>query len=424
MQAIYRNSYATISATHAKDGSGGCFNNSIKAEAALLTQEVEIHSKNTSVCFAPQLSHAYFAHPHADQVEPPPVSTRGWILQERALARRVIHYTAHELAWECHQAVECLCGRVKTQERGNWKAAIWSAWNQASTASELHDLWDNLVDGFTERNLSHDSDRLVAFSGIIAEFEAAGSGDIIMGVWKEQPIETMSWFVSPSQAITTRRLQTQIAPSWSWASLIGQVKFPHLAFSTVRDHRIFPVHSEFLANNISTGPRITDSAEMQSHVITISGQVIQRKVSIDVEVTGASSKYLLFSHDDLSSCRFLPDVPSEIEQLPKDCLVTCVLWSIMPDGDLGALPLWGDIGVQHLYGEASYLMVLHPSTHHPDCYERLGVARLVWSRRNSDNWPRPHDHLLSATGIKVEDVKAATAEEWFRDALIQMIKII
>lgn len=35
------------------------------------------------------------------------LNKRGWVLQERALARRTIYFTEHQTYWECGEGVRC-----------------------------------------------------------------------------------------------------------------------------------------------------------------------------------------------------------------------------------------------------------------------------------------------------------------------------
>jgi hypothetical protein len=44
-----------------------------------------------------------------------PLSTRGWVLQERALARRTLFFTANQMYWECGDGIRCETLRKLTQ---------------------------------------------------------------------------------------------------------------------------------------------------------------------------------------------------------------------------------------------------------------------------------------------------------------------
>ncbi|KAI1420301.1 hypothetical protein F5Y12DRAFT_137021 [Xylaria sp. FL1777] len=61
-----------------------------------------------------------FAQPHVlgttldghDSFYSNPVSARGWCFQEQLLASRVVHFTKHEIYWECGSCSTCECGQV------------------------------------------------------------------------------------------------------------------------------------------------------------------------------------------------------------------------------------------------------------------------------------------------------------------------
>ena len=44
-----------------------------------------------------------------------PLSSRGWVLQEHALARRTIFFTEHQMYWECGEGVRCETGTKMTK---------------------------------------------------------------------------------------------------------------------------------------------------------------------------------------------------------------------------------------------------------------------------------------------------------------------
>jgi hypothetical protein len=42
-----------------------------------------------------------------NDVDAGPLNQRAWVLQERALSRRIIHFTANYTYWECGEGVRC-----------------------------------------------------------------------------------------------------------------------------------------------------------------------------------------------------------------------------------------------------------------------------------------------------------------------------
>jgi hypothetical protein len=103
MATVYQNSYCNIAATAAPDGSTGCF----MERNPFLAQPCRV-SVLTSYSDAWLKSGAYEIAPldlwwrYMDQA---PLNLRGWVVQERLLAPRVIHFGKHQIFWECHELV-------------------------------------------------------------------------------------------------------------------------------------------------------------------------------------------------------------------------------------------------------------------------------------------------------------------------------
>ena len=111
--------------------------------------------------------------------------------------------------------------------------------------------WPFVVEVFNRRKLSFESDKLPALSGI-AKVLARKIGNIYLaGIWKQHVFQDLLWRVSPYDDDTTywsnkeyiqeskrvrfcKRPSTVTpassyrAPSWSWATLDGPVRFERL----------------------------------------------------------------------------------------------------------------------------------------------------------------------------------------------------
>jgi hypothetical protein len=61
--------------------------------------------------------------PWSDMFEDAPLAQRAWILQERMIATRILHFSESELFWEC-QAVSSREGSSITQF-GDWTGESW-----------------------------------------------------------------------------------------------------------------------------------------------------------------------------------------------------------------------------------------------------------------------------------------------------------
>jgi hypothetical protein len=94
MQAVFSNAYCVIAAASA-DG----------AVHGFLKRDIESHPLR-----AVKVGSVYFSAVTNDfsrDVLQSPLNTRGWVLQERALARRTIFFTANQMYWECGDGIRC-----------------------------------------------------------------------------------------------------------------------------------------------------------------------------------------------------------------------------------------------------------------------------------------------------------------------------
>ena len=164
--------------------------------------------------------------------EEAPLFTRAWAFQERLLSTRIVHFLPSELVWECVSGVSCECGNMdginssasnlkkhpgNSQIETNPSQLRETILRRASRCNE----WQNLVTQYTSLNLSFESDRIAAFSGIAARLAEDSVGRYIAGTWTDMLPATLCW--STMRRTVTRSADEQDhtakAPSWSWASV-------------------------------------------------------------------------------------------------------------------------------------------------------------------------------------------------------------
>lgn len=96
MESVFSSAYCTIAATSAQSSEDGFLHRT---------------KPRNYVCLqTPSGDKVYFAENiddfHTD-VEEATLNTRGWVLQERALSRRSIHFASNQIYWECGKGVRC-----------------------------------------------------------------------------------------------------------------------------------------------------------------------------------------------------------------------------------------------------------------------------------------------------------------------------
>ena len=96
MEKVFGSAYCTIAASSAKDSTEGF----LSPRSPIQYVKVP-YTSDTSLYICDSIDNF-----HRD-VEEGELSKRGWVLQERALSHRTIHFTKKQTYWECGQGVYC-----------------------------------------------------------------------------------------------------------------------------------------------------------------------------------------------------------------------------------------------------------------------------------------------------------------------------
>lgn len=230
MAFIYKHAFITIAASCASDESQGCFrkrnapgiqplwlfsNPLISAEPeAGYSQTIYISSQNN------QEKLGYLAH-------------RGWVLQERILSQRIVHFAEEEVHWECRKqdASEAWpgCGKQSGAVQPLRSSILYGRCLDTGTQCLS---WHTIVRHYSFCQLTYDSDKLPAMSGLAREManlrkDANDAEDEYLGgLWRSTLLLDLCWIVDND---TAKIPKEYLAPSWSWASLHAKVKFTVVA---------------------------------------------------------------------------------------------------------------------------------------------------------------------------------------------------
>jgi hypothetical protein len=238
MAEVYTKSYCNIAATAASNGEG-CFvvRDACGVEPCLIESSIFVRDATGAYVIA-------YDDFWSINLRNAPLHQRGWVLQERLLSPRTIHFGSEQLFWECqyHTACESYPGGIPTQLK-NPRTKAWRLFDSLLTRNEvsvapnvdvgqsklsmLYETWSETVEWYTECKITIQSDKLVAIAGIahtVAEFTGER---YLAGLWENQDLAIqLLWHVlsrrqadnSPSQRADFYR-----APSWSWACLEATV---------------------------------------------------------------------------------------------------------------------------------------------------------------------------------------------------------
>ncbi|KAL8342642.1 hypothetical protein RB598_004151 [Gaeumannomyces tritici] len=194
MGSIYANALVTITATGAANSSEGCFLSNPIAEGSdsLYKHEVKlpivISGRYIGDMFAAPLSMRRNLNGLEGLGAELTVScweNRAWMLQERFFSRRIVHFGASQVHWECEQMV---ASQMRPFAELRWRAA-----STKKPVLNMERWWCELLSQYTSSELSVDGDRLPAIASIAKEIAEAHKLTYVAGVYAEMFPRCLVW---------------------------------------------------------------------------------------------------------------------------------------------------------------------------------------------------------------------------------------
>ncbi|KAI0156807.1 hypothetical protein GGR57DRAFT_462385 [Xylariaceae sp. FL1272] len=162
---------------------------------------------------------------------------RGWALQERLLAPRILHFTKDQILWECgnnrfltesyplgmnmypfsHDHIGCRFNLPLRQD--------------SSSQDLLSKEWTDFVRQYSGRNLTYpEKDKLAAISAIAQHFSAFFGEEYYAGHFLSQMPTDLVWRHIEGRYRASSALRAKVHrrfPTWSWTSVDGEVIHIH-----------------------------------------------------------------------------------------------------------------------------------------------------------------------------------------------------
>lgn len=167
--------------------------------------------------------HQYTRNPDfLDRVAP--LLRRAWVLQERLISRRLLHFTPLELVFECYSGNKTESGFCWVDSAAKHSLSELNKPETEGTGSSTPDLvsfmkmWRRLVEDFTHLQLTRNEDTLPAMAGLAKKtmaLTAQSQDDYLAGLWRQTFVEDMMW----QRRLSVRAIEriNNNVPSWSWA---------------------------------------------------------------------------------------------------------------------------------------------------------------------------------------------------------------
>jgi hypothetical protein len=151
-----------------------------------------------------------------------------------------LSYSSQELYWECPAllASESYPAGIPKDHDRNFERRYFtelkmkmSGSHAPSDRARVHMLWQHAVELYSRRELSMETDKLVALAGAANQVSKALDDTFLAGLWVKRLWRDLLWWVErkpSSSAPSAARPKEFKAPSWSWASVKGPIsyKFP------------------------------------------------------------------------------------------------------------------------------------------------------------------------------------------------------
>jgi hypothetical protein len=355
MGKVYKNSIMCIAAAASENAEGGLFR--ARDPAYVASHRLEISSQTCKRSY--DAVHTYL---WTSGVVEAPLNRRGWAVQERLFAPRTVYFGMNQIFWECQhlQACEALPDSIPSDlisdeicSLKTWHTDIATALATNRNESNIriggieaqrkmlfiYRPWKLVVETFTRCNLTVLGDKLVALSATAKEMQTILNDTYVAGLWKHNLVSQLLWSAS-NKTPALCRSQSYRAPTWSWASVDGPVKFPFVGwkngdFIEVLEIQVTPVSSSNIHGQVIAGH------------LRIRGQLVQLPV-LDSNA--------FHSLEDRTGCCH----PDDRKENFKSCYGLPVLSTV-------ALDLWG--------------LVLVPTGAREHEYRRVGVFQIFGDER-------------------------------------------
>lgn len=240
MADVYQGALCNLAATGSADGNGGLFHDrNVKMVPRCIVEtdwfESSVRRLRKQPGWGKSTERLYDVRSDGfwrTELERAPLLQRAWVLQERLLAPRVVHFGARQVLWECFELEACQTypdglpfeyspRRFKGLDPSVDGEKLRRNLGPAHLDTDRYDayyLWDNIITSYSEGTLSHEEDKLIALSRVAKYMQSILHGTYLAGLWRRCLPSQLLWhYDSPGTSPSRYR-----APSWSWASVNPQ----------------------------------------------------------------------------------------------------------------------------------------------------------------------------------------------------------
>ncbi|KAJ0306028.1 hypothetical protein Brms1b_010629 [Colletotrichum noveboracense] len=163
--------------------------------------------------------------------EAEPTETRAWCFQESILSSRVLYFGTHNSKWICaetrKQNSEPLYdgwigdSSLNLESVSNSRYLVYGVeWSIMADSEAFYFRWRDLLKYYSVMEAGQQQDRLLAISAVAKKIGGIAKNRYSAGIWMNSPSDSLAWVSSSAKS---KRLTGYYIPSWSWASISGEV---------------------------------------------------------------------------------------------------------------------------------------------------------------------------------------------------------
>ncbi|KAF4461619.1 heterokaryon incompatibility [Fusarium albosuccineum] len=300
MANIYENSYLTIAATKASGHHEGLHPEEEIRETRIehipasaisqgVSQDIYVRLDFPNRYYRNRVQHWSSIGTEQLNAHEWPLLTRAWVFQERLLSPRMLHFASRELVWECRTEVYCDCGYDhKSNDNLDFKRLVSTQSIKTSdcTPQQLRHLWYAIVERYSlvMGNLTKQTDVFPALSGLASRIAGLLGEEYAAGLWRSNIVEGLLWIPGFKMPIQGQRRPSQwVAPTWSWASVLGDVSYQYrIRSDSYNKKELQEVYASVVdVSCSSTGSQTTGA--ISAAVLTLSGCVMYGTIRFRTE---------------------------------------------------------------------------------------------------------------------------------------------
>ncbi|KAK1777130.1 HET-domain-containing protein [Copromyces sp. CBS 386.78] len=228
MESVFSSAYCVVAASSAHNQHEGFLKTRKKWDYVTLTSKKLGSNKEVG---AGEIYVGPFRDDFKEHAINSPLSGRGWVLQERALARRTIYFTEWQMYWECGNGIRC----ESLAKMDNKLLAFLGDPNFPSKLSgkqsdrgEKIRFYEGLYSQYSHLTLTRPADRPIAIAGLeerlIRDLDGCSGG---FGVFddKQSLLPRSLLWQRDSRFPTLEKIDKINVPTWSWMAYQGGIDY-------------------------------------------------------------------------------------------------------------------------------------------------------------------------------------------------------